>query len=136
MSANIVIKNLRVPTVIGVYDFEKAAPQALKLDLELKLKRSTGSFSDRLRDTVDYDAVIRTVKDFGMAEQHELLEKFTYDLAKLLLQQFPLASVDLTAWKHIATHAPAEIAVRVNLQASENWQADSWGHWREDALND
>ena len=33
----ILIKNLRVDTVIGVYDHEKLAPQSLKLDLELRL---------------------------------------------------------------------------------------------------
>ena len=136
MSATIILRNVRIPTIIGVYDAEKLAPQALKLDLELRLKDQRGSLSDQLRDTVDYDEVIRALKEFGLKNNHELLEKFAYQAAQMLAQRFALQTVDLTVWKTIAAHAPIEIAVKVTLQSGENWQAREWGRWQEDALND
>jgi 7,8-dihydroneopterin aldolase/epimerase/oxygenase len=123
LSASIILKNLRVPTVIGVYDREKTAPQTLKLDLELSLKSAGASLSDQLRDTVDYDTLIADVRQFGKTRQHELLESFTYQLAQHLLKGFPLKHVQITAWKDIAVHAPTDIAVRVNMTAGEQWQA-------------
>jgi 7,8-dihydroneopterin aldolase/epimerase/oxygenase len=122
LSASIILKNLRVPTVIGVYDREKTAPQTLKLDLELSLQNASASLSDRLRDTVDYDVLISSVRRFGSSQKHELLESFTYELAQHLLSQFPLKHVQITAWKDIAVHAPTDIAVRVNMTAGELWK--------------
>ena len=136
MSATIILRNVRIPTIIGVYDEEKLARQALKLDLELRLKDQRGSLSDQLRDTVDYDEVIRSLKEFGLKHSHELLEKFAYQAAQMLAKRFALQTVDLTVWKTIAAHAPIEIAVKVTLQSGENWQAREWGRWQEDALND
>jgi 7,8-dihydroneopterin aldolase/epimerase/oxygenase len=122
LSASIILKNLRVPTVIGVYDREKVGPQTLKLDLELSLRSAVASISDRLRDTVDYDTLISAVRSFGAHKQHELLESFTYELAQHLLASFALKQVQITAWKDIAVHAPTDIAVRVNMAAGEQWR--------------
>lgn len=128
----ILIKNLRVDTVIGVYEHEKTAPQALKLDLELRLDARRAAHSDALADTIDYDVVCAGVRDFGRRHQFELLERFTYELAGELMRRYPLRSLSLTAWKTIPGLLPAEIAVRVEMdrQALEQAQAD------EDRLND
>ncbi len=128
----IVIKNLRVDTVIGVYAHEKTAPQSLKLDLELRLDARRAAHSDALVDTVDYDEVCASVRDFGRRHQFELLERFTHELSGELMRRFPLRSLSLTAWKSIAGLLPAEIAVRVEMdrQALQQAQAD------EERLND
>lgn len=128
----ILIKNLRVETLIGVYEHEKQAPQALKLDLELRLDARRAVRSDALTDTVDYDEVCATAREFGRRQQHELLERFVYELAGELMRRFPLRSLSLTAWKSIAGLLPAEIAVRVDIDraAIEQAQAD------EDRFND
>lgn len=134
MSASIILKNLRVATVIGVYDFEKGAPQGLRLDLELALKSASASLSDKLRDTVDYDAVVAAIRRFASSKAHELLESFTYEMAQMLLNQFPLRHARVTAWKSIAAHAPTEIAVRVAMAAGERWNFDDDNE--DDRFND
>ncbi len=111
----ILINNLRVDTVIGVYDVEKQAPQSLKLELALKLDARRAALSDALVDTVDYDEVCRTIRDFGRRHRHELLERFTHELGGELMRRYPLKSLTLTAWKQVAGLLPAEIAVRVEL---------------------
>ena len=136
MSATIILKNLRVPSVIGVYEREKTAAQTLKLDLELSLRSANASISDKLRDTVDYDALIRAIREFAAKHTHELLERFTYALAQQLLASFPLKHVQITAWKEIAAHAPTDIAVRVNMAAGENWDQSAARRFEDDRYND
>lgn len=111
----ILIKNLRVETVIGVYAHEKSGPQALRLDLELHLDGGRAARSDALSDTVDYDEVCTRIRRFGREERHDLLERFVHRLAGELMRAFPLRSLTLTAWKHIEAWLPAEIAVRVDV---------------------
>ncbi len=136
MSATIILKNLRVPSVIGVYEREKTAAQTLKLDLELSLRSANASISDKLHDTVDYDALIKSIREFASTHTHELLERFTYNLAQYLLANFPLKHVQITAWKDIAAHAPTDIAVRVNMAAGETWQQSTPRGFEDDRYND
>ena len=136
MSATIILKNLRVPSVIGVYEQEKTAAQTLKLDLELSLRSANASISDKLRDTVDYDEVIKSIREFARTHTHELLERFTYALAQHLLAGFPLKHVQITAWKEIVAHAPTDIAVRVNMAAGESWQHHTSRGFEDDRYND
>jgi 7,8-dihydroneopterin aldolase/epimerase/oxygenase len=139
LSATIILKNLRVPTLIGVYDREKTAPQTLKLDLQLALRSAGGSLTDKLRDTVDYDELIQAIRQFASTGAHELLESFTYELAQMLLARFPLKHAQITAWKAIAAHAPTDIAVQVNMAAGESWvnNAPTRLHFsEEDRFND
>ena len=136
MSATIILKNLRVASVIGVYEREKIAAQTLKLDLELSLRSANASISDNLRDTVDYDQLISKIREFASTHAHELLERFTYALAQHLLANFPLKHVQLTAWKDIPAHAPTDIAVRVNMAAGESWQESTPRGFEDDRYND
>jgi len=128
----ILIKNLRVNTVIGVYEEEKLATQTLKVDIELSLNARRAARSDDLSDTVDYDQVCAHARRFGETRQTELLERFTYDLGCELVQRFPVRSLVLTAWKSVAGLLPAEIAVRVEMDRAELDAAQA----AEDRLND
>lgn len=128
----ILIKNLKVETLIGVYAHEKLAPQALRLDLELRLDARQAARSDELADTVDYDAVCSRVREYSRQHAHELLERYTHQLGGELMRVFPLRSLSITAWKHIAGWLPAEIAVRVELDRDEIARAQA----DEDRLND
>ncbi len=128
----ILIKNLRVNTVIGVYEEEKQAAQTLKLDIELSLDARRAARSDELDDTVDYDQVCAMARRFGETRETELLERFTYELGCELIQRFPVRSLVLTAWKSVTGLLPAEIAVRVEMDRADLDAAQA----AEDRLND
>lgn len=121
--ATIILRNLRVPTIIGVYPEERTGEQVLRLDLELHLGRPGALRSDVLAETVDYDEVARVVRSFGRMRRAELLESFAYDLGQELMRRFSLRAVDVTAWKSVAGLLPAEVAVRVQIDRDETAHA-------------
>jgi len=45
---------MKVETIIGVSDWERALPQTLLIDLEMTLPQITSSTSDLITDTIDY----------------------------------------------------------------------------------
>lgn len=118
--ATIIIRNLRVDTLIGVYQEERKAPQSLKLDLELSIDVSPSAHSDRLRDTVDYDRVAASARRYGRENAAELLEHFVYGLGSSLIREFPLRGVVITAWKRVEALLPAEVAVRIEMDAQDS----------------
>lgn len=95
----IVIRNLAVPTVIGVYDFERNASQTLRLDITLYTDISAAGRSDDLAHTLNYAAVAETTLAFGAQASYELLEAFAYQLCDTLFAQFATAQIDLVIYK-------------------------------------
>jgi len=134
--ATIILRNLKVATVIGVYDHERHAEQTLKMDLHLHLLQNVGGHTDQLRDTVDYDDVARLVRQFGKTRRAELLERFTYDLGLELMRRYSLRGLDITAWKAVPGLLPAEVAVRVHMDRSDLERGLGIDVLSEDRYND
>lgn len=117
--ATIILRNLKLSTLIGVYEHERLQEQTIRVDFELGLQKNRSAHSDQLEDTVDYDDVARTARQFAKLQRAELLERFAYELGLELMRRYPLRTVDLTAWKAVPGLLPAEVAVRVQMDRSE-----------------
>ncbi|GHD63507.1 dihydroneopterin aldolase [Jeongeupia chitinilytica] len=94
----IYLHGVRAKTVIGWYDWERVAQQDVELDLDIGLPSNRASASDHLDDTIDYDLVVRTLRD-ELAQQHfQLLEALAEFIAHVLLARFgaPWTRVSVT----------------------------------------
>ena len=54
----IFLRELRVDTLIGIYEWEKRVPQTLQLDLEIALPNGRAGQSDDIADALDYAKII------------------------------------------------------------------------------
>ena len=72
----IFIEGLEVPTLIGVYDWERTQNTVLIVDLLIDADLSAAMQSDDVEHTIDYAAVAETVKQVGIDSSFELLEAF------------------------------------------------------------
>ena len=70
----IILTDLRVDAVIGIWDWEKRNPQNISIDLEMQTDTKKTSQSDSIEDTLDYKAVSKRVKQFIQANQFNLIE--------------------------------------------------------------
>jgi dihydroneopterin aldolase len=77
------VRNLRIPTIIGVYDQERENEQEIICNLELKIRPNGISLSDKLCDTVDYATVANRLYDVIRTQNSHLLEH----LAHLAIQE-------------------------------------------------
>ncbi len=101
MNDRLVIRQLVVETLIGVYEFERTAPQTLRLDATLHLSdhhRRAGA-SDQLVDTLDYSAVAQRLVDTAAEAQFFLLEALGETLCGVVLREFGCRQVDLAIYK-------------------------------------
>ena len=89
MADTLHIHDLIAHSRIGVTEEERAAPQELRLDLELSMDTSAAGVTDSVEDAIDYAQLVATVRDF--VEQHScnLLEALAEEVARLILQNFP-----------------------------------------------
>jgi len=68
------IEDLRIETVIGIYDWERKIRQVVALDLEMAFDNRRPAASDRIEDTLDYKAVSKRLIAFVESSHFELVE--------------------------------------------------------------
>jgi dihydroneopterin aldolase len=78
------VRDLRVPTVIGVRAKERRVPQTVLVDVEIACDAARAAKDDDLSESVDYAAVARRIRAFGAKSRFRLVETFAHRLAKHL----------------------------------------------------
>ena len=58
------IRDLRIETVIGIYDWEREIRQTVSLDLEMGTDIRKAGQSDSIEDTLDYKSVAKRLIQF------------------------------------------------------------------------
>ena len=100
----IFLNDLKVETIIGIYDWERETLQTLGFDLEMDWDIRKAASSDDIADTLDYGAVAETIVKFVEASRYQLIETLAEDLCALLLNEFPIPKLKLTLSKPVALH--------------------------------
>lgn len=95
----IFIKKLCVNTKIGVYPWEKISYCKILIDLEMGYDITIASESDKLFDTIDYQLVIKKIREFAKLNNSCLLENFAGKIIKILFKEFNFIWVKLTLKK-------------------------------------
>lgn len=95
----IFLHEVRIDTLIGVYEWERQAPQTLQLDMELGIPDSRACKTDNIADTIDYGVVVERLRE-TLAEQHFLLlEALAEHIAHIIMNEFGSPWVKLSVAK-------------------------------------
>ncbi len=100
---------------LGVTEAEREVGQRIHIDLELTLDLSGAAESDALADTVNYEAVYRTVADVVEASRHRLLESLAGTLIRRLLGEFAVDGVRVRVRKSNVPFAGSLASAEVEL---------------------
>lgn len=105
------IRELRVETIIGVFEWEKRNRQTLIIDVEMAVDISKAVETDSLQDTVDYKAVADRLTAYMESNHFNLVESLAEGLAALLQKEFGVRWLRL----RIAKPGPLENARDVGV---------------------
>ena len=105
------IRDLRIETVIGIYEWERKIRQPVILDLEMGADITRAAASDAIADTLDYKAVSRRLIEYVEASEFQLVETLAERCAEIVLQEFQVPWVRLTLNKIGALSAARDVGV-------------------------
>lgn len=100
----IFLSDLKVDTIIGIYDWERKTKQTLGFDLEMDWDIKHAAQNDDIKDTLDYGAIATTVVQFVENSDYQLIETLAEDLAAKLLVDYAIPSLKLTVTKPVALY--------------------------------
>lgn len=95
----IFIQEFRVDATVGYYEWERQMPQTIELNIEFAIPHNLAGRSDRIRDTIDYGAVVARVRDSLKQSHFILLERLCEHVSDILLQEFASPWVRVSAAK-------------------------------------
>ncbi|MDR2195134.1 MAG: dihydroneopterin aldolase [Gallionellaceae bacterium] len=84
----IFLRELKVETLIGVYEWEKRVPQTLQIDLEIALPDNRASETDNIKDALNYADVVRDIQSALASRHFNLIETLAETIAQMLLDDF------------------------------------------------
>lgn len=113
MTDRILIRDLQVACIIGIYPKERLAKQMVILNLALECDLATAAASDAIADTVNYKELKdRIVGEVGVSE-HLLIEKLAQHVASLCLVDSRVRAVTVTVDKPGALTGARSVAVEI-----------------------
>src|SRR5579871_6380469 len=107
------IRELKVDTVVGIYEWEKRMRQQVLLDIEMGTDIARAARSDKIEDTLDYKAVAKRVHQFVQESQFGLVETLAEKTAELVMKEFNVPWIKLTLNKPGAVSGSKSVGVTI-----------------------
>ena len=85
MERRFILQGLETQASIGIYDYERVAPQRIIIDAELCLYATTEPLDDQIESTLNYDIIRETILDIVSAQHYDLQETLARKLFDALL---------------------------------------------------
>lgn len=96
----IFLRDLRIRTIVGIWEWERRMPQTVSIDLDMGTDICRAARSDQIEDTLDYKAVTRRVKSLVVGSRFNLIETMAEQIAALIVDEFGVP------WVRVAVHKP------------------------------
>jgi dihydroneopterin aldolase len=113
MVDRVFIEDLRIQTIIGVFDWEREIKQTVSLDLEMAFDISAAARSDSIADTLDYKAVSKRLIQFVERSEYQLVEALAEECARIVLAEFPVDWLRLKLSKPGAVRGSSAVGVKI-----------------------
>lgn len=115
----IYLHNLKVETIIGVWEWERRIRQTLILDIDLGTDLTRAGETDAIEDTIDYKAVSDRIMGFARDSEFRLIESLATRLADIIRTEFGVQWVRIKINKQGIIRKVRDIGVIVERGARD-----------------
>jgi len=110
----IFLRDLRVDTVVGIWQWERKIRQTVSIDLEMGVDIPKAAATDRIEDTLNYKDVAKRVQQFVTESEFQLVETMAEKIAERVLVEFDVPWVDVRINKPGAIRNAADVGVQIH----------------------
>jgi dihydroneopterin aldolase len=113
----IFLRDLRIRTIVGIWEWERRLPQVVSLDLDMATDILRAAGSDQIADTLDYKAVTRRIRTFVAESRFSLIETMAEQIAGIIMSEFGVPWVRVTVHKPWAIRGSRDVGVAIERGA-------------------
>ena len=82
------IRDLRIETIIGIYDWEREVKQTISLDLEMAHDIRQAAETDDIAYALNYKSIAKRLIAFIEASEFLLVERMAEEIARIVREEF------------------------------------------------
>ncbi|MEO1573991.1 MAG: dihydroneopterin aldolase [Pseudomonadota bacterium] len=120
MHDRIFLRDLRVETIIGIFEWERQTRQIVSIDLTMPGDIRRAAATDHIDDTFNYQAVAERVVTLTEGSSFQLVETLAEKIAELCLSEFGMAWIDVRVNKPGAVKGARDVGVMIHRRADDN----------------
>jgi len=109
----IYLNDLRIETVIGIFDWERRVKQTISLDIEMATDIRKAASSDTIDDTLDYKSVAKRIITFVEQSEFQLVETLAERICEIILAEFNVPWMKLRLNKQGAVRGARDVGVLI-----------------------
>ena len=109
----IYLNDLRIDTVIGIFDWERRVKQTIRLDIEMATDIRKAASSDTIDDTLDYKSVAKRIIAFVEESEFQLVETLAERICEIIMNEFNVPWVKLRLNKQGAVRGARDVGVLI-----------------------
>ncbi len=115
----IYLRDLRIDTIIGIYDWERRMKQTIIIDLEMGTDIRKAANSDNIDDTLNYKAVAKRLLSYVGDSEFELVETLAEKIAEIIMTEFNVPWLRLSLNKKGAVRNVRDVGVIIERGTKE-----------------
>ena len=109
----IFLQELKIDTIIGIWDWERRIRQTVVIDLEMSADIARAAATDQVEDTLNYKLVAKRLQQFVGESSFQLVETLAERIAGLIRDEFGVAWVKVTLHKPGAIRGSKDVGVMI-----------------------
>lgn len=109
----IFLNELKIDTVIGIWEWERRIRQTVVIDLEMSADIAKAAATDAVADTLNYKSVAKRIQDFVSNSSFQLVETLAERIAGIIRDEFDVQWVRVRVNKPGAIRGSKDVGVLI-----------------------
>ncbi|MCS5587606.1 MAG: dihydroneopterin aldolase [Porticoccaceae bacterium] len=107
------IRDLRIETIIGIYDWEREVKQTVSLNLEMAHDIRKAAETDDIQYALNYKSIAKRLIDFVEQSEFMLVERMAEEVARIVLEEFSVPWLKLRVSKPGALRSSEDVGILI-----------------------
>lgn len=109
----IFLNELKVDTIIGIWDWERKIRQTVVIDLEMSADIAKAAATDSVEDTLNYKSVAKRIQSFVSESSFQLVETLAERIAGIVRDEFDVQWVKVRVNKPGAIRGSKDVGILI-----------------------
>jgi dihydroneopterin aldolase len=107
----IFLRELRIETIIGFWEWERRIKQVVSIDLEIGTDARVAAASDAIAGTLNYEQLAKRLVEFVGASQFQMVEALATAVGRIVVREFEAPWVKVSVAKPGAVPAARDVGI-------------------------
>ena len=115
----IFLRELKIETIIGFWEWERRIKQIVSIDLEIATDARIAAASDAIAGTLNYEQLAKRLIDYVGGSKHQMVEALATAVGRIVIREFGAPWVKVSVAKPGAIPAAREVGVVIERSAAD-----------------